>query len=76
MIINLERKPTVSLYYLGSIILQILRNNNNEPIDDLFLLTEELLGEDLHIDFYYYTLDWLYILSLIKLTDGRVSLCV
>lgn len=76
MIINPERKPTLSLYYLGSVVLKILFEKNNEQIEPLFEFTKEALEQDLHIDFFYYTLDWLYMLSLIKLENGRVSLCV
>lgn len=75
MIINPERKPALSLYYLGGVVLKILLEKNNEQIESLFELTKKSLEEDLHVDFFYYTLDWLYILSLIKLENGRVSLC-
>ena len=75
MIINSERKPTLSLYYLGSEVLKILVDNNNEQIEPLFELLKKSIEEDIHIDFYYYALDWLYILSIIKMENGRVSLC-
>ena len=76
MIINFERKPVLSLYYLGGIVLEILIEKNNEQIESLFALTKESIAQDLYVDFFYYTLDWLFLLSLIKLENGRVSLCV
>ncbi|GIP30362.1 hypothetical protein J23TS9_54920 [Paenibacillus sp. J23TS9] len=75
MIINSDRKPMLSLYYLGSEVLKILFENNNEQIENIFELLKKSVGEDIHIDFYYYALDWLYILSIIKMENGRVSLC-
>lgn len=75
MIINFERNPTVSLYYLGSIVLEILLKKDKISIEDLYEATQMALGQDLHIDFFYYTLDWLYLISAIKLNDERVCLC-
>ena len=75
MIINPERSPSLSLYYLGSIVLKILLENDNLSIENLFENLQFKLGFELHIDFFYYTLDWLYILSAIKLDKERVCLC-
>ena len=74
MIVNPER-PTMSLYFLGSIVLKILLEKNNTDIESLYEAVQEALGLDLHIDFFYYTLDWLYIISAIQLKDEKVCLC-
>lgn len=75
MIINAERDPSISLYYLGSVVLKSLIKEENCALDELYALVQKDLGNDLHIDFFYYTLDWLFILSAIKLEGGSVSLC-
>lgn len=75
MIINLEREPLFSLYYLGGIVLKILHSKNYMQIEDLFKLTKKELNYDLHIDFFYYTMDWLYLLSAVKIKKGMVLLC-
>lgn len=75
MIINQDRKPTLSLYYLGGKILEKLNIENNLHIEPLFNWMKVELKEELHVDFFYYTLDWLYVLSLIKIENGRVVLC-
>ena len=48
MIVNVEREPNRSLYYLGGILLTILEQKRVIPID------------------------WLFILSLIKIKEGKV----
>ncbi|MGP0584390.1 ABC-three component system middle component 6 [Paenibacillus timonensis] len=75
MIINSERKPALSLYFLGSEILKILIENKNEQIETLFELLKKSISDEIHIDFYYYSLDWLYLLSIIRMENGRVLLC-
>jgi hypothetical protein len=75
MIINMDRNPSLSLYYLGSFILQLLLKENKQTLEELYTSTQIDIGFDIHIDFFYYTLDWLFILSTIKLKDGRVCLC-
>ena len=36
MIVNVEREPELSLYYLGSVLLKILKSKKVIPIDVLF----------------------------------------
>ena len=75
MIINTERNPLLSLYYLGGIILKELRARSCITIDDLFHKVKNKLHKDLPIDFFYYALDWLYIISLVKIDVKGISLC-
>lgn len=72
MIINFEREPCLSLYYLGAVMIEILSQNQTFLLDDLYEELKKLINQDIHIDFFYYTLDWLYIQSLVKLKDRRV----
>ncbi|MCJ7837138.1 hypothetical protein MUB23_17320 [Cuneatibacter sp. NSJ-177] len=72
MIINVERAPELSLYYLGGIILKILNKDLVIGIDELLAKVKLEIDENIHIDFLYYTLDWLFLLSLIKLDEGKV----
>ena len=71
MIINVNRKPVFSLYYIGSYILKILKDTNGIIIEELFYkLKGNILG--ITIDYLYYSLDWLFLCEVIKLEDGRV----
>lgn len=72
MIINAEREPDYSLYYLGSIVLEILENTDVMPIEELLSETKKRLNKEIHIDFLYYALDWLYLLSLVSIREGKV----
>lgn len=76
MIINEERAPTYSLYYLGAMCLRILQEKNCLPVNDLFADFKSVLKEDINVDFFYYALDWLYVISLIDIRDGRVCLLI
>lgn len=75
MIININREPKYSLYYIGAIILQLLKKNNTLTIDIIYGKVKNIVDKNLHIDFVYYSLDWLYMLSLIKLDKNKVMLC-
>lgn len=72
MIINVERKTELSLYYLGGIVLAILKENYVMDIESLLDEIRAKVESKLHVDFLYYTLDWLFLLSLIKLDEGRI----
>ena len=72
MSVNNERDPELSLYYLGGIYLNILEQKKVISIENLFSETQVKLNKKIHIDFLYYALDWLFLLSLIKLEEGKV----
>ena len=78
MIINAKRTPDKSLYYLGSIVLEILVNSKEKmiAIEHLHRNVQHRLESDLAIDFLYYALDWLYLISTIELQEESVKLCV
>lgn len=72
MIINTEREPNLSLYYLGSVLLSILENDPIIEIETLLMKSKRKIKEKIHIDFWYYALDWLFLLSLIEINEGKV----
>lgn len=72
MIVNVEREPNRSLYYLGGILLSILEQRKVMPMEELLIEVQQQINEKIHVDFIYYALDWLFLLSLIKIEEGRV----
>lgn len=76
MIINRNRNPKYSLYYIGAIVLENLQEENEILLEALFDIIKENIDENLHIDFLYYALDWLYLISLIEIDENRVILCL
>jgi len=76
VIVNVDREPKYSLYYIGAVILEELKSNGDAPtIDDLFETIRLKVDRNLYVDFLYYSLDWLFLLSLIRLDEDRVVLC-
>lgn len=43
MIINVEREPNLSLYYLGGILLTLLKKKKELPIEEVILEIKESL---------------------------------
>lgn len=75
MIINKDREPKYSLFYIGSAILEYVGKNDRVSIDDLYIKIKSVIDENLNIDFLYYSLDWLFILGKINLEGDRVIKC-
>ena len=76
MIIDKNINPERDLYYLGGVLIDILANKNNKEIDymDLFLLFNH--KQEITINLYSLTLDWLFILGLItKGEKGKIKIC-
>lgn len=72
MIINIDRNPELSLYYLGAKILNILVEKNSMEIEELLQKTKEAVDVEVHVDFFYYALDWLYLLGAVKINKGKI----
>ena len=72
MIVNIEREPDMSLYYLGSVLIQFLEQVKAVSIEELLQEMQNELGQKLHVDFLYYALDWLFLLSLVRIEEGKV----
>ncbi len=75
MIINQDREPKFSLFYIGSVILEILEKSKGISIDELYVKVKDRIDKNLHIDFLYYSIDWLYMLSAVKLEGNKVTRC-
>ncbi|WP_044100842.1 ABC-three component system middle component 6 [Acinetobacter pittii] len=76
MLILTERNPDISLYYLGSRIIEFFYENNQQ-----FYITElySLISKTINIPFHRFilTLDWLFMLGVINENEsGKISLCI
>ena len=70
MILNVERNPKDSLYYIGAILLEILQNNKEGfYVDELIKKAKD---RKINISFFYYALDWLFIISKIEIKNERI----
>lgn len=72
MILNCQRQPDFSLYYLGGVLLEILEQVKVISIEKLLEKAQQHLKKKVHVDFIYYALDWLYLLGLVSIEEGKV----
>ncbi len=76
MIVSKEINPERDLYYLGAKTIEILSSTEDEKMD--FFLVFELLKstEDISLNLFTLTLDWLYIIGAIDKTQkGYIIKC-
>ncbi len=53
MIINIDRDPKYSLYYIGGIILDLLNSNNkNLSIEIIYTKVKNIVDKNIHIDLF------------------------
>lgn len=76
MILFENEDPRVSIYYLSSIMINILNEYKELKFDVLYKLLEDSVGYTVSIDDVYYSLDWLYLLDLVDVSDDKVILCL
>jgi len=65
--------PENSLFYNGSLILQVLYKNNG--LDLLKLYQEVKQTRNMSFPVFILCLDWLYIANIAEVKNGRVELC-
>ncbi|GAA0092095.1 hypothetical protein UT300009_21240 [Paraclostridium bifermentans] len=76
MILFENEDPRVSIYYLSSIMINILNEYKELKFDVLYKLLEDSVGYTVSIDDVYYSLDWLYLLDLVDVSGDKVILCL
>lgn len=72
MILNGQRQPDFSLYYLGGVLLKILEEAKVMPLEKLLEELQHYVKKKVHVDFIYYALDWLYLLESVTIEEGKV----
>lgn len=76
MIVDKNINPERDLYYLGGILIDVLSQKKGNDIDymDLYRLFNQ--KQEITINLYSLTLDWLFILGLIgKGENGKIQKC-
>ena len=76
MLILNERSPNTSLYYLGAKLLNFLTNNSihNIRLCDLYDRFKKI--ENIEFNRFLLTIDWLFIIGKIKLSDNGALKCI
>ena len=77
MIIN-EAHTNLSIYRLGASLISILTNSPLEKFDVLYLYEsfKKRTSNDISFGYFMLTLDWLYLLNLVELTEnGDIKKC-
>ncbi len=65
--------PENSIYYNGGIVLNIIQNNSNIEMLELFQLVKEV--RNMSFTTFILSLDWLYLIDVAVLENEKVKLC-
>jgi len=74
MIVNINTNPQRNLYYLGSLILETLKDCKVIELFDLYEIVNK--KEETNMQLFIFVLDWLFIIDAIKQTSGKIELCL
>jgi hypothetical protein len=76
MIVDNNVNPERDLYYLGGILIDVLSTKKKKEIDYMELYQLFNKKQEVTINLYSLTLDWLFILGLInKGENGKIKKC-
>lgn len=65
--------PENSIYYNGSIVLQVLQNQDKLEMLDLYARSKEV--QEMSFPVFVLCLDWLYLINIAELKRNKVELC-
>lgn len=74
MIVNFERDPKFSLYFIGAKVIEILKTYPNLSVDSIYQQLNTIYNEELSINYFYLSLDWLYLIDKISIVNDKVNL--
>lgn len=67
--------PELSIYYNGSIVLQVLKQKSKQPVFDLYQKVKNI--NDMSFPTFMMSLDWLYLIDIAIIDEkGLVELCL
>jgi hypothetical protein len=66
MIINSNTNPKNQIYYLGALVIDIVRKQSDNVIDFLLVFEELNAVNKTSVNLYVITLDWLFIIGVLK----------
>lgn len=76
MIVGKNVNPERDLYYLGGMLIEVLSKKRKKEIDYIELYKSFRQKQEITINLYSLTLDWLFILGLVtKGKDGKIKKC-
>lgn len=75
IVINNDINPEREIYYLGAIVIEILKSISSQKIDmlDVFQLLNR--KKRISINLFVLTLDWLYLVGSINYREGGIVKC-
>ena len=74
MLVNINTNPQRNLYYLGSLVLETLKDYKVIELFDLYEIVNK--KEEINMQLFIFVLDWLFIINTIKQTNGKIELCL
>ncbi|MDD3926729.1 MAG: hypothetical protein PHT33_08745 [bacterium] len=75
MIIDYDKRPERQLYYLGSRLIEVIKDMPDHYIEllDAFELMNR--NESVSMNTFMLTMDWLFLLGVIAYDEGRIIKC-
>lgn len=74
MIVNFERDPKFSLYFIGAKVIEILKKEPNISLDSIYQQLNLAYNEELSINYFYLAIDWLYLIDKVAIVNDKVNL--
>lgn len=74
MLVNINTNPQRNLYYLGSLVLETLKDYKVIELFDLYEIINK--KEEINMQLFIFVLDWLFLIDTIKQTNGKIELCL
>lgn len=75
MIVSKNIKPEKTFYYLGAKTIKVLLDRSNLEVDFFDVFAEIKKEENISINLFCLTLDWLYVLGVIDIHNGKIAKC-
>lgn len=75
MIINKDIRPDRKIYYIGALVIDVLKENEEDAVDHLSVFEELQERESITAEVFLLALDWLYLLGAIRLEQGILRKC-
>ena len=75
MIVNKDVRPERKIYYIGALVIDILKDSKEEVVDHLSVFERLHKKEKISAEVFLLALDWLFLLGAVRTEKGILKKC-
>lgn len=76
MIVSKDITPNKNLYYVGALVIEVLKKQNTNKLDIIEVYKEVNKKENISMSLLLFSFDWLFMIDILNIEDEEIKICL